>query len=283
MGKFILSGFSDEFDRDFTNQVKGMVNYGIGYMEVRFVGEKNISALTSEETAVLKADLDAYGIKVSAIGSPLGKIKLDNDMDKHLETAKRVFENAQMLGTNRIRVFSFYPAEGKNINDCRDEVLSRMNRMLNLAEEYGMTLCHENEARVYGETAETSLDLMKHFGGRLKVVLDMGNFTLDKHDPYKAYEILKEHIEYFHIKDGTADGCIVPPGKGEARIADILADYGKTVDKDVFLSLEPHLLQFTGLKNLTDSTFKYPYTYDTPQDAFGDAVMKLREILQGIQ
>ena len=54
------------------------------------MGEKNISALTSEETAVLKADLDAYGIKVSAIGSPLGKIKLDDDMDKHLETAKRV-------------------------------------------------------------------------------------------------------------------------------------------------------------------------------------------------
>ncbi|MBQ7921988.1 MAG: sugar phosphate isomerase/epimerase [Clostridia bacterium] len=283
MGKFILSGFSDEFDRNFTEQVKGMANYGIGYLEVRFVGAKNIADLTREEVAELKADLDTYGIKVSAIGSPLGKIRLDEDMDAHMETAKRVFETANTLGTKLIRIFSFYPPEGKNIDHCRDDVFAGVDKLLNLADEFGVVLCHENEARVYGQKPENCLDLMKHFGGRLKVVLDMGNFTLENHNPYTAYQMLKEHIAYFHIKDGLAGGSIVPPGKGDARIADILADYAKTMDKDVFVSLEPHLRRFSGLKNLTDSTFAYPYTYDTPQDAFTDAVVKMREILKGIQ
>lgn len=283
MGKLILTGFADEYDRDFKKQVKAMSSYGIDYLEIRFVGKKNISELTGEEVAEVKKDLDAYGIKVSAIGSPLGKIKLDEDMGNHLELAKRVFETANMLDTKLVRMFSFYAPDGKNIDDCRDEVFAGVEKLLNLADQYGVILCHENEARVFGEKPENGLKLMKHFGGRLKAVLDMGNFVLENHDPYAAYEMLKEHIEYFHIKDGIAGHFIVPPGKGSGRIADILSDYAKTVDKDVFVSLEPHLHQFTGLKDLTNATFEYPYTYDTPQDAFTDAVVKMREILQGIQ
>ena len=283
MGKLILSGFADEFNRDFTEQVKGMADYGIGYLETRFIGPKNIADLTRQEVSALKATLDTYGIKVSAIGSPLGKIKLDDDMTIHLETAKRVFETANTLGTKLIRVFSFYPPEGKSIDLCRDDVFAGVDKLLNLADEFGVVLCHENEAKVYGEKPENCLDLMHHFSGRLKVVFDMGNFILEKHNPYDAYTMLKDYIEYFHIKDGLANGSIVPPGKGDARIADILADYAKTVDKDIFISMEPHLQQFAGLKDLTDAAFEYPYTYDTPQDAFTDAVVKMREILKGIQ
>lgn len=53
-------------------------------------------------------------------------------------------------------------------------------------------------------------------------MLDMGNFVLDGYDAWNAYKLLEEHIEYFHVKDSLAAGAVVPAGKGEARIADIL-------------------------------------------------------------
>ena len=63
-------------------------------MEMRGVNGKNVSTLTKEEVREAKAVLNDYAIKVSSIGSPLGKMKLDGDIAGHIETAKRVFETA---------------------------------------------------------------------------------------------------------------------------------------------------------------------------------------------
>ena len=99
MGKLILSAFADEYDRNFEEQLKALNSFEIEYLEPRFINEKNISELERNEVAEVKKMLAYYGIKISSIGSPLGKIKLDGDMDGHMETAKRVFETANELGT----------------------------------------------------------------------------------------------------------------------------------------------------------------------------------------
>ena len=274
-----LSAFSDEYADGFTEQLEGMRRFGIEHIELRHADKKNVSVLTASEVSEIKKKLDGFGIGVSAIGSPLGKIKLDGDMDEHLETARRVFEAANVLGAKYVRMFSFYASVGKEITEMRGEVLDALEKLVLLAHSHGVTLCHENEAKIYGDTPERCRDLLDYFGGELKCVFDMGNFVLENVEPYAAYELLKKDIAYFHIKDALSAGAIVPPGKGEAKIAEILSAHRKYAAGDFFVSLEPHLQLFSGLNALVGRAFENPYQYTDAKSAFADAVEKFKELI----
>ena len=279
MANLILSAFSDEYVDSLVEQCKALNSFGITYMEMRGVNGKNVSTLTKEEVLEAKRMLLDYGIKVSSIGSPLGKIKLDGDVEGHLETAKRVFDTANELGTNYIRMFSFYLPEGKTREECKGQVCDELEKLIVLSQKFGVTLCHENEALIYGESPEKCLELLEYFDGKLKCVFDMGNFVLDGYNPMDAYKLLEKYVEYFHIKDALYAGAIVPAGKGEAQIKEILDLYKATGKKDTFVTLEPHLQTFSGLNALVGKTFENPYKYENQQVAFTDAVEKLKEVL----
>lgn len=279
MANLTLSAFSDEYADNLQEQCQALNSFGIAYMEMRGVNGKNVSALTKTEVSEAKKVLADYGVKASAIGSPLGKIKLDGDIDGHLETAKRVFETANELGAKNIRMFSFYLPDGKTREECNGKVFDTVSKLVKLSEEYGVVLCHENEALIYGESPEKCLELVEYFGGRLKCVLDMGNFVLDGYNPMQAYKLLQNYIEYFHIKDALYAGAIVPAGKGEAQIKEILDDYKATGKKDTFITLEPHLQTFSGLNALVGKTFENPYKYENQKTAFSDAVEKLKALI----
>ena len=275
-----LSAFSDEYADAFEEQLRGMRGFNISHIELRHVDKKNVSVLTEKEVKEAKEKLDFYGIGVSAIGSPLGKITLDGDMNAHLETAKNVFQTANVLGAPFIRMFSFYAPEGKDIVSMRSEAFDALEKLVLLAREHGVTLCHENEAKIYGDIPERCREIIDYFGGELKCVFDMGNFVLEGVDPYPAaYELLKKDIAYFHIKDSLAAGAIVPPGKGEAKIAQILAAHRQYAKNDFFVSLEPHLQLFSGLNALVGRPFENPYQYEDAKSAFTDAVNKFRELI----
>lgn len=280
MGKIILSAFADEYSADFTEQLEGLRSFDIGYVEVRGVDGKNVSVLTKDEVSEAKAKLSHYGIGVSAIGSPIGKIKLDGDLDGHFEMARRVFESANELGAKYIRMFSFYAPEGKNILDFKTEVFDRLSALRDLAKSHGVVLCHENEAEIYGSVPERCREIHDAFSGDIKTVFDMGNYVLEGVRPYpEAYGMLKDTVAYFHIKDALSAGAIVPPGKGEAKIKEILTDHVKYSAPDFFVSVEPHLQLFSGLNALVGRSFENPYKYNDAKEAFSDAVSKLKEIL----
>lgn len=279
MAKLTLSAFADEYADGLKEQCQALNGFGIGYIELRGVDGKNVSALTQAEVCEAKKVLSDYGIKVSSIGSPLGKIKIDGDTAAHLDTAKRVFETANELNAGRIRMFSFYLPENKTREECRGQVFDELGKLVVLSEEYGVKLCHENEALIYGESPEKCLEIMKYFDGRIHCVLDMGNFVLDGYNPMDAYKTLLPYIEYFHIKDSLYAGAIVPAGKGEAQIKEILNAYKDSDKKDTFITLEPHLQTFSGLNALVGKTFENPYKYEDQKTAFTDAVEKLRELL----
>ena len=180
-------------------------------------------------------------------------------------------------------MFSFYFPQNNSRSECRSEVIDKLGRMIDLAKEYRIVLCHENEADIYGESPEMCLDLAEVFRGDLKCVFDMGNFVLGGYNVSDAYAKLKEHIQYFHIKDALSVGAIVPPGCGEGMIAEILKDYTQSAKQDVFLTLEPHLQTFDGLNALTNRSFENPYQYDSPQTAFLDALTRIRKIITGLK
>ena len=278
MNKLILSAFADEYADDLKAQCEALNDFGIEYIELRGVNGKNVSVLTEGEVKEAKKILDDFDIKVSSIGSPLGKIDINGDLNGHYETAKRVYETANILGTKKVRVFSFYSKETP-FDKCKSEIYAGLEKFVDLSDDTGLTLCHENEARIYGESPEKSLEIAEYFGGRIKCVFDMGNFVLDGYEPMSAYKLLSDYIEYFHIKDALYAGAIVPAGKGEAKIKEILDDYKENGRKDTFITLEPHLQTFSGLNALVGKSFDNPYKYDNQKAAFTDAVEKLKGLL----
>ncbi len=278
MNKLILSAFADEYADNLKEQCEALNKFGIENIEIRGVNGKNVSALTASEVKETKKILDDYGIKVSSIGSPLGKIDIKGDLNGHYETAKRVYETANILGAKNVRMFSFYSKETP-FDKCKSEVYAGLEKLVDLSDDTGLTLCHENEARIYGESPEKCLEIAEYFGGRIKCVFDMGNFVLDGYEPLSAYKLLFDYIEYFHIKDAFYTGAIVPAGKGEAKIKEILDDYKENGRKDAFITLEPHLQTFSGLNALIGKSFDNPYKYDNQKAAFTDAVEKLKGLL----
>lgn len=276
--RLILSAFADEYADGLKEQCEALNKFGIEYIELRGVNGKNVSTLTESEVKETKRILDDYEIRVSSIGSPLGKIDIKGDLNGHYETAKRVYETANILGAKNVRIFSFYSKETP-FDKCKGEIYAGLEKLVDLSDGTGLTLCHENEALIYGESPEKCLEIVEYFGGRMRCVFDMGNFVLDGYDPMAAYKLLSDYIEYFHIKDAFYSGEIVPAGKGEAKIKEILDDYKVNGGKDTFITLEPHLQTFSGLNALVGKSFDNPYKYEDQKAAFTDAVEKLKDLL----
>lgn len=276
--RLILSAFADEYADGLKEQCEALNKFGIEYIELRGVNGKNVSTLTESEVKETKRILDDYEIRVSSIGSPLGKIDIKGDLNGHYETAKRVYETANILGAKNVRIFSFYSKETP-FDKCNGEIYGGIEKLVDLSDGTGLTLCHENEALIYGESPEKCLEIVEYFGGRMRCVFDMGNFVLDGYDPMAAYKLLSDYIEYFHIKDAFYSGEIVPAGKGEAKIKEILDDYKVNGGKDTFITLEPHLQTFSGLNALVGKSFDNPYKYEDQKAAFTDAVEKLKDLL----
>lgn len=246
-----ISGFSDEISEDICKQFDVLNKLGIKYFEPRGVNGKNISELSVEETETLKKAMFDYGIKVSSIGSPIGKIKLTDDFEKHFELFKRVVEISSVLDSKYIRIFSFYHNGGNWSADERDRVISNLKKMIEYAKAEDIILLHENEKDIYGDNADRCFDLMKElYCDNFKAVFDPANFVQCGQNTKAAYEIIKPYIEYMHIKDAHfADGSVTVAGDGDGNVEYILSDLFKN-GYCGFLSLEPHLGSFKGLSKL---------------------------------
>ena len=282
MAKFELSAFTDEYSQDFAKQIEAMKKHGIKYTEIRGVNGKNVSEITLDEAKEVKKMLDAEGLCVWSVGSPLGKIKLTDDIDKHIDLTKHVCEVANVLGTERIRVFSFYVPDTTNIAPYRTQVFDWMGRMLDASKPYGTILCHENEKGIYGEKVEGCVDILNTFGDGYKCIFDPANFVQADVTTYPdAFSVLGDRIYYMHIKDALEDKSIVPAGKGVGMIPEILRELDKR-DETIVLTLEPHLRVFSGLDKLEaeGNTTEIVNRYATSEEAFAAAVSALRSIIE---
>ncbi len=257
----IITGFADEIHRDIEVQVKLMKELGISYLELRSANGKNISEYTLEEAKELKKYLEENQIKVSAIGSPIGKIQITDDFEPDFNVYKNVVEIAKIMETPYIRMFSFFIPESEDPEKYQEEVFARMKSMVDYAKEQNVVLLHENEKDIYGEMALQCQKLFESFyGDHFKATFDFANFVQCRQDTLEAYEMLKPYIEYIHIKDAFyEDGKVVPAGEGDGNVRDILLKFEEDGYKG-FLSLEPHLVEFEGLKDLEKNADKRELT-----------------------
>ncbi len=282
MEKIILTGFSDEISRDFDTQLECISEFGLKYIELRSADGVNVSDFSGEKLAEIGAKLNSAGIRVSSVGSPLGKTSILDPMEPELERMRRTLEIAAFLEAPYIRLFSFYIPKGGDPALYRDEVMERLSRFIELARGYGIKLLHENEKGIFGDNAERCLDIMESLScPDFAAVFDFANFIEVSEDTLNAYAKLKPYIEYVHIKDAKRDTKeIVPAGAGDGNLREILSDL-ISHGYEGFLSLEPHLVNFAGLSSLEKDPKKREERL-TPKEAWKLALDSLKALLASI-
>lgn len=280
MSKFILSAFADEIDPMLTTQMDVLDQHGIKFIEMRGVNGKSLVQHTLDEVKEIKNQLDVRGFKISAIGSPIGKISITEDFGSHLELFKHTIEIAAILETQYIRMFSFFIPEGEKPEAYRDEVMNRWRLFIEAARGTGLILLHENEKGIYGDTAERCLDLLETLNcSYMKAIFDPANFVQCNVKNYpEAFNLLKKHIVYLHIKDALyKDHSVVPAGHGDGKVKEILKDLENS-GFEGFLSLEPHLADFTGFAALEPNSPANKLPEGGPKQ-FAIAVEALKKII----
>ena len=278
MAQFVFSAFADEAGASLEEQIKALRENGIRFIEPRNIGDKSIMDFTDEELLEIKKQLDENGIKVGSLGSPIGKAPIDGDFDEYMLKVKRSIEIAKLLGTNYIRMFSFFVSQDE-LSVHKDEVIRRLREMVKAAEAEGVTLCHENESRIYGQMPAEVKELLTEVPG-LGGIFDAANYRMNDADTIEGIEATFVNFKYIHIKDAIySEQAIVPAGEGEGRIGEIIDIVNDKVDGQVYLTLEPHLHAFLAYKNIDEHELKGRYSFNSGREAFDFAVRALENLL----
>jgi len=265
-----LSGFADEIGPDLDLQIATLQAEAMHYLELRAVWDTNVLDLTEDQRRTVKDRLGGAGIAVSSIGSPIGKVRIDEPWQDHVDRFRHCLDVAEFFEAPYIRLFSYYPPEGGSIADHRDEVIRRLQEQVEMAKDRPVTLLHENEADIYGMRTEACVDIAENVPG-LGLIFDPANFVHAGVDTVQAWHALRDRVVYFHIKDMRAeDHQCVPAGEGAGHIPEILADAVCELGYEGFVSLEPHLA--VAGRNAG---------YSGP-DLFRTAVQKVKAILEGM-
>ena len=250
-----LSGFIDEISDDFSEQCKVAAGLGLRHVEVRSAWGINILDLDAAQLDTLRQTLAEYGLSVSSIGSPIGKISIDDDFPPHLERMRHAVEVAELLEAPYIRLFSFFIPEGADPDSLRDEVLSRMSALAEAAADSDVILVHENEKEIYGDIPRRCLDIVTSVDSpRLQLAWDPANFVQVGVRPFtEGYSMLRPYVGYIQIKDALlADGTVVVAGAGDGEVVETIRALHAD-GFDGFFSLEPHLGEYTAFGALSGS------------------------------
>lgn len=258
--KLRIAAITDEFSPDLSVALEPMAAIGMTGAELRVVFGKNIMNLTPEELDLAKALIDAKGMEVIAIASPLLKCVLPGggDVDSRFQhdifASKHTFEDqprltdhafvvAKKMGARVIRVFSYWRTVDPE--KCFEGIVKALSNLAEAAAKEDLIIGLENEhACNIGTAAETArvLDVVKH--PNLKLVWDPANALVGGETPFPyGYGLLpKDRIVHVHAKDCHMEGHTPiwgPLGTRsvdwKGQIAALLAD-----GYSGYLSLETH-------------------------------------------
>ncbi len=285
--RVIISGFADEgpLDKKAESQLVMLSALGLSYYSLRFTdvggGVKNVMQLNRREVQRLCRLHTEFGIRVSSIGSPIGKVKLfDVDdgtanafvpFDRYLEReVVRAIELAQAFDTKLIRGFSFYHPKGTAPEDHLEEAIERLSRIAEACSKADVYFGLEVEANLVGQSGRLLQELYRGVDDpHLCLIFDGGNLSTQNMAATQVlaeYRAMREGIGWIHIKDYKIDPKLkwkghvdedrlrnfVPSDRGDSAHEAILRDFRNKLPAlerklkrsgipGVFLDLEPHL------------------------------------------
>jgi sugar phosphate isomerase/epimerase len=241
----VLSGFADEISPDPDEQLSTLAAESITHLELRSAWSVNVADFTAGQLSAFRGALDRAGVRVSAIGSPIGKIPLEAPLGPELDRMRRIADIAGEVGTAIVRVFSFFIPPGEPPEQHREQVIDRMAALAQIASERGLVLAHENEKQIYGDTPDRCRDLITAVDSpALRATFDAANFVQCGVRPFsQGYGPLRPYLVYLQVKDALATtGEVVPAGQGDGQVRPTLAAL-RDSGFEGFVSLEPHLAQ----------------------------------------
>ena len=217
---------------------------GITHVEFRSAWDTNVLDLTDEQIDEAAAILAAHGLAVSSIGSPIGKINIEDDFDAHLVRVDRALAVAGRLGAPFIRIFSFFlrpdqaagaaPRRGAPPDDARSPRRPRPPASCCCTRTRRTSTATSRS----GSWTSSSRSARPHCGwpGTRPTTCRSGvtPFT-------DGYAALRPHTVYIQIKDAVlATGDVVPAGEGDGQVRETVRALAAD-GFDGFFSMEPHL------------------------------------------
>lgn len=270
-----ICAFADEADEAVSGQITALKENGLRLIEIRNLDGKNVSELTEDEARKYAELFSEAGISVWSIGSPLGKISIEDDLPGHMALTRHVCRIAKIFGTDKIRMFSFKKAKEKP-----EAVFEALRRMVEIAREEGVQLYHENENGIFGQDPEGIEAIMANVEG-LKYVYDPANF-LGLSIPVKTtLEKLYDKTSYFHVKDVILETKEqVPAGHGDGRLGEIVMRVPS--DTIMVFTIEPHLKVISpdDLEKAEALREKNKKFYTDHREAFDVAVNEFKKLLE---
>lgn len=285
--RVILSGFADEAANQKTaeQQFCAFAALGLQYYSIRFIdvgsGIKNVMKLTVAEIQKIRALQNEYGLNVSSIGSPIGKVKLLDQEDgtknvyipfkKYLqEDVAKVCEIAHAFETKLIRGFSFYHPKGSDPKEHLSQAVDQLGQIAEACHRSDLTYGLEVEANLIGQNGQLLAEIYRQVNHPAMVLIfDAANIIVQGYNPlelYEQYEAMKPGLGWMHIKDyrdpqlSTKGGHFdedmmknfVPADQGYSGHEAVLRDFAQMLPKleqklsrrgipGVFLDLEPHV------------------------------------------
>lgn len=251
--QFMLSAFGDEIAVNLHDQLVVLNDLEIGYLELRGVWGKNVIELDDDEAAKVRDLCDKRGIRISAIGSPIGKSPIQEPLEVDGARLDRIMRTAGIVGTRAIRVFSYYPAAdfdpdaaraAETLDSLIESTAQRLATLAAQAEARGFTLLLENEKGIVGDTIARCANILNKLDAtNVRFAWDPANFVQvgERAATDDGWPELGAYVGHVHIKDvRIADATVVAAGEGDAQVPQLLARLN-SAGYQGFLALEPHL------------------------------------------
>ena len=248
-----LSGIGDEAGQDLTSQIRAHQELGWSHIELRQVDGQCITDVDDQTFDRIADQLSAAGLSVSCFAAQLANWSRPIDTDFAVDEAElsRAIPRMQQLGTRWIRCMSYPNCDPPLADaDWRRQVLDRMRRLTELAEQGDVVLVHENCHGWAGPNAHHACQMLDEINSpHLKLVFDTGNPLCYGQDAWQEYQTLQNGIVYVHIKDYRADHAPVRgeedvtatmPGEGDCCVDRIVKDLLQR-GYDGGFSIEPHI------------------------------------------
>ncbi|MDR2266421.1 MAG: sugar phosphate isomerase/epimerase [Christensenellaceae bacterium] len=246
-----ISGFYDEASLQLDRQITLIKSLGGKYLCPRRINGRGITDFTADEfVRDVWPVLEKNNIKLSSLGSSIGKIPLADDTAYEAQKKKLVelIKIAEHTGCKYIRCFSFFCGEVIT-KKTGDDVVKKWQGFLSLAEGHDIILLHENEKKIYGDVPERVIELHDRLNHpQMKLCYDASNYIQCGVDARKAFLETKDRTVYYHMKD-CLNGVEVPLGTGSGQILELLEDLISS-GYSGFLTLEPHTAKYATFKRL---------------------------------
>jgi len=244
---FTLSAFGDEIAVKLHDQLRVLNELRIPGLELRTVWGKNVLELDDEEARKVAELCASMGVRVNAIGSPIGKSPINDAMEEEFRKLDRILRTGEIVGTRRIRVFSYYPPDtstNAHYDQYVEPAVERLTQLAERAAAYGYQLMLENEKEIVGDTVARCTRIMQLLNhSNVCFVWDPANFVQvgEERVTERGWPLLGQYVGYVHIKDARlSDGSVCAAGEGDGQVPELLTRLREAGYQGV-LALEPHL------------------------------------------